>query len=379
MKVKNPRVLHGPFSRNRRHLLIAYSEWLHGVDAHCLFMVPEAFDLQDEPDPFRRFFRENVTCLRNDARGWLSLAWIYLKLLFACDYCKIHFYAGYSFLPVKLSMRRLPWLQRIAHYDVNLLRWVYRIRGKPLDVYVHFQGCEFRTPRQYNFVLEGTPCKDCTQRTGICGPGFIDYKQARSDCLVRQASRVFVATPDLMRDNPKFEYLPQPCPAALPDFDETELKARFESPEEIIILHSPSDPLKKGTRYLEAEVDKILADNPRLRYRRLEGLGRRAVYREMCRSHIFVDQLLIGAYGNALIEAVTRGNLGICKLEKNDVGIANASHVDIGDVLRREIGEIENHPRVVIERINQSAALLLQKHGPENIYRLLQRAYNSTT
>lgn len=373
------KVLHGPFSRNNRHLQLAYIEWLNGLESYCLFVGNPEIDLENQNDEFKRFLRENVIRVSRGIGGYLKLIGIYLRILIGCEYQKIHFYAGYSFLPIKLSFRAFPWLQKIAHLDAALLASVYRWRKKPLGIYVHFQGCEFRTPQQYNFVLEGTPCKDCNQRFGICGSGFVEYKRARSRRLIALAQKVFVATPDLMRDNDKFVYLPQPYLAESVGADAQGIEAKYCERDEIVITHSPSDPLKKGTAYLEHEIEKILDENKKVRYIRLQGLPRKKVYEEMQRSHIFVDQLLVGAYGNALIEAVTRGNLGICKLAVNDIDIICADHNNIGRALRDAIAAIENDPRQVIRQVEHSIGLVLEKHGPKNIYKLLSAAYSQQT
>lgn len=369
------KVLHGPFSRNNRHLQVAYIEWLNGMQSYCLLVGKPAIDLENGNDEFERFLRENVIRISRSIGGYLKLIGIYLRILIGCEYQKIHFYAGYSFLPIKLSFLAFPWLQKIAHLDAALLASVYRWRNKPLGIYVHFQGCEFRTPQQYNFVLEGTPCKDCDQRFGICGSGFVDYKRARSGRLIALARKVFVATPDLMRNDDKFVYLPQPYLAESVRPDAREIETRFSELDQIVIAHSPSDPLKKGTAYLERELEKITNENNRVRYIRLQGLPRKKVYEEMRRSHIFVDQLLVGAYGNALIEAATRGNLCICKLAVNDIDIICADHNNVGRVLRDAIAAIENEPRRVIQQVERSIDLVLDKHGPQNIYKLLSAAY----
>jgi len=76
---------------------------------------------------------------------------------------------------------------------------------------------------------------------------------------------------------------------------------------EPLVVHAPTNPLFKGTAFLEAAIDRLRREGFRFRYVRIEKTSnRRAVelYRE---ADLVIDQILCGSYGMLAVETMSLG------------------------------------------------------------------------
>lgn len=117
--------------------------------------------------------------------------------------------------------------------------------------------------------------------------------------------------------------------------------------EKVLIVHGPSTPQKKGTKYvLEAieEIEKIRD----IEFKLLVDMDHEEVLEQMRGADIAIDQLLCGDYGVFSVEAMASGAAvvaNICdELQEaypDDLPIASANPLTIKDVLLRLIDDEE--------------------------------------
>jgi glycosyltransferase involved in cell wall biosynthesis len=185
-----------------------------------------------------------------------------------------HFYYGESLLA--------------AHRDVPLLRKA----GK--RIVFHFRGCDIRM-RALSLARPVSACLDCP---APCQPDPI--KRDLRDAAWRLADRVLVATPDLLESVPGAELVTQAI-----DLDEwPELPPRVTPRGNFVILHAPSDPIIKGTVYVERAVAALQAAGYPVELRLLQRRPHAEIRQAFAEADIVVDQLLLGWYANFAIEAM---------------------------------------------------------------------------
>ena len=87
-------------------------------------------------------------------------------------------------------------------------------------------------------------------------------------------------------------------------------KSSYSEPNnnsEIVITHSPSNNLsKKGTVFIEHAI-RLLQEKYNIKYIRLHNMSNAKVLSYKKKSTLFIDQCIIGWYGNSLVEAISYG------------------------------------------------------------------------
>jgi len=78
------------------------------------------------------------------------------------------------------------------------------------------------------------------------------------------------------------------------------------SKDKIVIMHGPSSPQKKGTKYVLAAIEEISKARD-IDFVLLQDMSRSEVIEELGKADIVVEQLLCGDYGLASVEAMARG------------------------------------------------------------------------
>ena len=189
-------------------------------------------------------------------------------------YDVFHFYYGESLLA--------------AHRDVPFLKKA----GK--RVVFHFRGCDVRM-RGLSLARPLSTCLDCP---APCRPD--PMKEELRDAVWRLADHVFVVSPDLLESVPGAELIVQAI-----DLDEwPELPPRTRTDENLVVLHAPSDPIIKGTVYLERAITALQSAGYPVELRLLQRRPHSEIRRAFSEADIVVDQLLFGWYGNFSIEAM---------------------------------------------------------------------------
>lgn len=106
-----------------------------------------------------------------------------------------------------------------------------------------------------------------------------------------------------------------------------------------LIVHSPSAPVAKGTKYVLAAIE-YLKSKYDFEFVLVENLARAEALKIMRRCDIFIDQLIIGSHGYAAIEAMAFGKPVVCYINEKikekyppDLPIVNANPETITEKL----------------------------------------------
>jgi glycosyltransferase involved in cell wall biosynthesis len=186
----------------------------------------------------------------------------------------LHLHFGTSFLPRLID---LPLLARTG------TRLVF-----------HFHGCEVRPRATMLTRHRFSACSECPV---YCVP----ERQSRLlEIARRHGALLIVSTPDLLEAVPEAEHLP--VAIDLETWDG--LRAAAEPAPGFVVLHAPSDPAIKGTRYVAAAVDALRAEHPEVRLELIERQPAAEAHRRYGMATVAVDQVLLGWYGLFSVEAM---------------------------------------------------------------------------
>jgi len=247
-------------------------------------------------------------------------------------YDVFHFHAGTTFFNSKQS-----WLDGL---DLPLLK----AAGK--TIVFHFHGCEIR---RRALMLERHTLATCTE----CSPFCIPPRQERLLAQARKyADLVFFSTMDLAESVPGGVHLPLAI-----EVDRWE-RAALEHPLEgadrrdgvngpVVVFHAPTDFVDgswrgiKGSRHIDAAVERLHAEFPRMEYRRIEKpLPWVSMPDILTECDVVVDQLMMGWYGLQAIEgmSVRRPVVSYLRDDFRDrlegCPVQSATPATIADVLR---------------------------------------------
>jgi glycosyltransferase involved in cell wall biosynthesis len=158
----------------------------------------------------------------------------------------------------------------------------------------HFHGCEVR-PRAETLARHAlSACSECPV---YCVPA----KQERLLAYARRfGALALVSTPDLRAAVPAAEHLPVAIDLA--EWDQ--LRVAAAPAPGFVVLHAPSDPEIKGTRYVIAAVRELEARYPDVELLLVQGEPAARARLRYGRATVAVDQLHLGWYGLFAVEAM---------------------------------------------------------------------------
>jgi hypothetical protein len=203
-----------------------------------------------------------------------------------------HFYFGSSLLGASLG--DVAWLAEL---------------GK--KVFFYFCGCDIRDSKKVIEKYEISACRECWPM--LCSPNQTRARQAATE----HAGAVFVSTPDLLEFVPRSRLLPQPID--LPAFEERARNARARTingrpliDRPVRIAHAPTNRSIKGTRHIEASVERLTAEGLPLELILIERMSHDEALAISASCDLAIDQVLIGAYGQYAVETMALGKPTIC-------------------------------------------------------------------
>tara|TARA_B110000196_G_C21131056_1_gene658485 strand:+ start:65 stop:2173 length:2109 start_codon:yes stop_codon:yes gene_type:complete len=109
-----------------------------------------------------------------------------------------------------------------------------------------------------------------------------------------------VLTPDLLINGEKIMYTPHAFPVTKSKFQENHN-------ERLIVSHAPSNNSKKGTDSLILPALEKLSEKYDFEISLITGMSHQKCLDLIKKSDIFIDQVLVGFYGNAALEAMSYG------------------------------------------------------------------------
>ena len=214
------------------------------------------------------------------------------------------------------------------------------LRGHP--VFVTFQGDDVR------------PSGDVEQDA---------LKRRRVERFARTADGLYVLNPDLLEHVPGAEFL------AYASVDPREWEPLpLSRGGALRIIHAPSDRARKGTASVLSAVERLRAEGADIEFTLVEGMPREEVRREYERADVLVDQLVVGWYGGAAVEAMALGRPVIARLDhaalgrvpagiRDELPVVDADANTLEGVLRNlatmprsELGDLGRRGRAFVER-----------------------------
>ncbi|MDO5710689.1 MAG: glycosyltransferase, partial [Micrococcales bacterium] len=180
-----------------------------------------------------------------------------------------------------------------------------RLRRAGITVGLISHGSDLRIPSQHLTRHPYSPFDDPSDEL----TGKLEVGARRNARILREAEGpVFVSTPDLLDYTPNARW----CPTVVdPDGWSPEYPLLRRAVPRVV--HIPSNGRLKGTEYVDAAL-RPLHDAGLIEYRSLRALTHEEVRAEYEEADVVVDQLVLGLYGVAAIEAMAAGRYVVAYL-----------------------------------------------------------------
>lgn len=277
--------------------------------------------------------------------------------------------------------------ERWGAFDVYHFNWFLSFLPDQLDVeylrrsgsavYFHFRGCFILTRLAPEFAAQG---KSVADACGACkSRGWREEYFRRFQRGAREASRVFVSTPNLCHCSPDFEYLPLSLDAETSAL----VPAKSEKSRDgktITVMHAPSSSAMesvKGTTHVVAAIEKLKSEGFDVELIMVQNMPRRQAIQKFGEADIFVEQLTLGSYGNTAIEAMAQGVPVISSHHPDhahlvpDCPVVHADPMTIADRLRELVGDANART----ELGQRCAEFVRDFHGSRNVAGHVNRLY----
>ncbi len=253
------------------------------------------------------------------------------------------------------------------------------LKRKGKKVVMTFQGCDARIKHYCCENFDISACAEC--KVWYCNRVTDAMKERRLAKISKYADNVFVLNPDLKHFLPDAEFLPY-ASIDLKQWRPAGTSPPPEVDDPLTILHAPSNRSIKGTEHIIQACTELEREGYPVRLTLAENIPHarmKAVYES---ADIFVDQLLVGWYGAAAVEAMSLGKPSVCYLRESDLSwlsfkdsipVINATCDTIYDTLlhfikdRHRLKEIGLRSRAYVEEV----------HDPAKIAMQLKRTYES--
>jgi hypothetical protein len=219
-------------------------------------------------------------------------------------------------------------------------------------------------------------------RPGECGALAAcraEHDRARRTLIERVLpgmDRVFVLNPELARDVPGAEFIPYAC---------VDVEALAPAPPRtagpVTILHAPSDPTKKGTRFVRAAIERLRARHD-IRYVEVAGLPHADALALYPQADLAIDQLLAGWYGGFAVEMMALGKPVVCHIRPDDLRFVPPAMAAELPLVRAEPETLEQDLEQALAQRGQwpawgerSRQFVLRWHHPRKIARAMIEIY----
>lgn len=224
-------------------------------------------------------------------------------------------------------------LDAITGLDLALLK------SQGARIFHRFTGFDLRLPTLDRALNPHSP-----YHHGFTSP-FDEHVQRDYIAMLREMVDVcFVQDPELLQFMPSAQVLPRGLELA-----EWEPVGVAPSAEPLVV-HAPSQPEVKGSRYIVAALEELRHEGLRFRFELLEGVPHAQAKAWYRKADIIVDQILIGATGVLTLEAWALGKPCVTYLRRDlfepfyrtsELPVANATPATIKHTLRELIGDFE--------------------------------------
>jgi hypothetical protein len=223
-----------------------------------------------------------------------------------------------------------------AVLDESVLRQVRDIRAAGLTVLMVCHGSDIRSPGRHAVREADSPFRDAM---AALAPRLERIARRNRRILDRVAAPVFVTTPDLLLDVPEAHWLPLIVDPAQWRTETVPLQR-----ERPVVVHAPSSGPVKGSDLIDPVLERLDAEGV-IEYRRVRGVPFEEMAIVYGEADVVVDQIRLGDYGGAALEAMAAGRVVIAHVSDHarsvireatgaEVPVVEATADTLDDVVR---------------------------------------------
>lgn len=198
---------------------------------------------------------------------------------------------------------------------------------------VIFTGCDIRLPEKVE-RFKWNPCRECT----------VEYKNFVGCVLSTKSSAIAEIENNFdIRVSPREaagslgkSYTETLFPIDISVFQDTLIKKN----DKLRIIHAPSNPEYKGTKYILDAVKKLKKEFD-FEFNIIKDVKAEELYSEIQKSDLVIDQMLVGFYGLLSIESMAMGKPVVCYIRQDiaesspaEMPVINADPDSLYDVLK---------------------------------------------
>lgn len=240
---------------------------------------------------------------------------------------------------------------------------LFRLFGK--KTMVIFTGCDIRLPEKVE-KFKWNPCRDCKNSYKNFVGCVLEVKPQK----IRNIEDKFelIVSAEEAAGSLSREYTSTLFPVDIEKF-----KYTGTSPgQKLKILHAPSHPEYKGTKYVIEAIEK-LKKNYHFEFSIVQDVKAEELYNEIERADLIIDQMLVGFYGLFSIESMAMGKPVVCYIRQDilqssppDIPVINANPDTLYEVLKGildapdKLREIGKRSREYAEKYHDSKIIARQ-------------------
>lgn len=187
---------------------------------------------------------------------------------------------------------------------------IFRFFGK--KTMMVFTGCDIRMPEIVS-KYRWNPCAECTLEYKTYVGCDIEAKKQ----MIPSAENEFdiIVAPQEASGYIKRKFVRAYFPVNIDNFPE---KIYYKSAlnKKIRILHAPSDPVYKGTKYIIEAIEKLRKDYD-FEFVTVTNISINKLYEEIKKSDLIIDQMLTGIYGLFTIESMAMFRPVVCYVRED--------------------------------------------------------------
>ncbi len=245
--------------------------------------------------------------------------------------------------------------------DVRLLK----LFGK--KTIIIFAGCDIRMPEEVE-KYKWNPCSNCIDDYKTLVNCNIERK--KNDLKIIEKVFDVIFSPDECAGYIKKKYYSINFPVDFNHLDKYLISKEAIETSAIIILHAPSNYHVKGTIFIENAIANLKSKYPSIVYKRLHGMPKSEIIKELMNADIVIDQMLVGYYGVLAVEAMALGKPVVCYIRpdlweklQNYCPIINADPDNLEETVESLIFNKENLNKIGIK----SREYAQEYHSPKKI------------
>lgn len=238
-------------------------------------------------------------------------------------------------------------------FNLDTAREIAALRERGITVAHLAHGTDLRSPRIHREFGPASPFLDEDgDPGGVLQAGADRYSQLIAD----SGGPVFVTTPDLLRDLPEARWMPVIVEPRR--WGSTEPPLTRPRP---VVLHAPTNPHIKGTALIEPTLWRM-HDAGLIDYRSVSGVPGSDMPDLVRSADIVIDQVRLGIYSVAAVEAMAAGRVVIAHLHDDVLERVNAVTGERPPILSFPPDELATQLQRVLE--DREGARELATRGP---------------